>query len=87
LDGFYSLGEITSWGTLDSESRGGIVRPAKVTALTTARRLWGTITIRGQDRVFELGSQALDMVMQGAFQFGGQHGDLFVAGAGEQAIT
>jgi hypothetical protein len=27
------------------------------------------------------------MLMQGDFQFGGQHRDLFIAGAGEQAIT
>ena len=31
------------------------------------------------ERAFELGSQALDMLMQGDFQFGGQDGDLFIA--------
>jgi hypothetical protein len=59
--------------------------PCQVTALITARR---PSLIRGVplERVFKLGSQALDMLMQGDFQFGGQHGDLFIARGGEQAI-
>jgi hypothetical protein len=63
--------------------------PCQVTAFITARQASGTMLIRGVrvERAFELGSQALDMLMQGDFQFGGQHGDLFIAGAGEQAIA
>jgi hypothetical protein len=58
-------------------------------ALINARRPSGTILIRGVplERALKLGSQALDMLMQGDFQFGGQHEDLFIAGAGEQAIA
>jgi len=62
---------------------------AKSRPFVTARQASGTILIRGVplERAFELGSQALDMLVQGDFHFGEQRGDLFIAGAGEQAIT
>jgi hypothetical protein len=52
--------------------------PCQVTALITARGgRREPLLIRGVplERVFKLGSQALDMLMQGDFQFGGQHGE------------